>query len=140
MIKGGGQIHGIETVFLENREGRLEDLFQVFEANNIEIHSFSLAESSEYGILRLIVSNPEIAKEELRAVDFSASLTDVVAVRLPGGFDSLKSVTDAVTSEYNIEYMYVLSTEKDKQAIVFKIKNVEEVEKSLEEKGFTLIH
>ena len=85
-------------------------------------------------------ANPEIAKEELRAVDFSASLTDVVAVRLPGGFDSLKSVTDAVTSEYNIEYMYVLSTEKDKQAIVFKIKNVEEVEKSLEEKGFTLIH
>jgi len=128
------------SVFLENREGRLEDLFQVFEANNIEIHSFSLAESSEYGILRLIVSNPVIAKEELRAVDFSASLTDVVAVRLPGGFDSLKSVTDAVTSEYNIEYMYVLSTEKDKQAIVFKIKNVEEVEKSLEEKGFTLIH
>ena len=128
------------SVFLENREGRLEDLFQVFEANNIEIHSFSLAESSEYGILRLIVSNPEIAKEELRAVDFSASLTDVVAVRLPGGFDSLKSVTDAVTSEYHIEYMYVLSTEKDKQAIVFKIKNVEEVEKSLEEKGFTLIH
>ncbi|MBO7730708.1 MAG: amino acid-binding protein [Lachnospiraceae bacterium] len=128
------------SVFLENREGRLEDLFQVFEANNIEIHSFSLAESSEYGILRLIVSNPEIAKEELRAVDFSASLTDVVAVRLPGGFDSLKSVTDAVTSEYNIEYMYVLSTEKDKQAIVFKIKNVEEVEKSLEEKGFTLIN
>ena len=128
------------SVFLENREGRLEDLFQVFEANNIEIHSFSLAESSEYGILRLIVSNPEIAKDELRAVDFSASLTDVVAVRLPGGFDSLKSVTDAVTSEYNIEYMYVLSTEKDKQAIVFKIKNVEEVEKSLEEKGFTLIH
>ena len=128
------------SVFLENREGRLEDLFQVFEANNIEIQSFSLAESSEYGILRLIVSNPEIAKEELRAVDFSASLTDVVAVRRPGGFDSLKSVTDAVTSEYNIEYMYVLSTEKDKQAIVFKIKNVEEVEKSLEEKGFTLIH
>ena len=128
------------SVFLENREGRLEDLFQVFEANNIEIQSFSLAESSEYGILRLIVSNPEIAKEELRAVDFSASLTDVVAVRLPGGFDSLKSVTDALTSEYNIEYMYVLSTEKDKQAIVFKIKNVEEVEKSLEEKGFTLIH
>ena len=127
------------SVFLENREGRLEDLFQVFEANNIEIQSFSLAESSEYGILRLIVSNPEIAKEELRAVDFSASLTDVVAVRLPGGFDSLKSVTDAVTSEYNIEYMYVLSTEKDKQAIVFKIKNVEEVEKSLEEKGFSLI-
>ena len=128
------------SVFLENREGRLEDLFQVFEANNIEIQSFSLAESSEYGILRLIVSNPEIAKEELRAVDFSASLTDVVAVRLPGGFDSLKSVTDAVTSEYNIEYMYVLSTEKDKQAIVFKIKNVEEVEKKKKKKGFTLIH
>lgn len=128
------------SVFLENREGRLEDLFHVFGENNIEIQSFSLAESSEYGILRLIVSNPEKARDELRAVDFSASLTDVVAVCLPGGFDSLKNVTDAITSEYNIEYMYVLSTEKDHQSIVFKIKNVEEVEKSLEDKGFTLIH
>ncbi|MBR5932113.1 MAG: amino acid-binding protein [Lachnospiraceae bacterium] len=128
------------SVFLENREGRLEDLFQVFGENSIQIHSFSLAESSEYGILRLIVSNPEKAKDALKAVDFSASLTDVVAVRLPGGFDSLKSVTDAVTSNYNIEYMYVLSTEPGQQAIVFKIKDVAEVEKSLEEKGFELIN
>lgn len=128
------------SVFLENREGRLEDLFQVFAEQNIQIHSFSIAESSEYGILRLIVSNPEKAKDALRAVDFSASLTDVVAVRLPGGFDSLKSVTDAVTSGYNIEYMYVLSTVPGEQSIVFKIKDVAEVEKSLEEKGFELIH
>lgn len=128
------------SVFLENREGRLEDLFQVFTEQNIQIHSFSIAESSEYGILRLIVSNPEKAKDALRAVDFSASLTDVVAVKLPGGFDSLKSVTDAVTSGYNIEYMYVLSTVPGEQSIVFKIKDVENVEKSLAEKGFELIH
>ena len=128
------------SVFLENREGRLEDLFQVFTEQNIQIHSFSIAESSEYGILRLIVSNPEKAKDALRAVDFSASLTDVVAVKLPGGFDSLKSVTDAVTSGYNIEYMYVLSTVPGEQSIVFKIKDVENVEKILAEKGFELIH
>ena len=115
-------------------------MFQVFAEQNIQIHSFSIAESSEYGILRLIVSNPEKAKDALRAVDFSASLTDVVAVKLPGGFDSLKSVTDAVTSGYNIEYMYVLSTVPGEQSIVFKIKDVAEVEKSLEEKGFELIH
>ena len=57
------------SVFLENREGRLEDLFNVFGENNIDIKSFSLAESTEYGVLRLIVSDPDKAKEALRNVD-----------------------------------------------------------------------
>lgn len=128
------------SVFLENREGRLENLFNVFGENNIEIKSFSLAESTEYGVLRLIVSDPEKAKEALRNVDFSASLTDVIAVELKDGFRSLQQVTDALPENLNIEYMYVLSTEEGHQAVVLKIKDIENVEKILAEKGFTLFN
>ncbi len=127
------------SVFLENREGRLEDLFNVFGENNIDIKSFSLAESTEYGVLRLIVSDPEKAKEALRNVDFSASLTDVIAVELKNGFGGLQEVTKALPEDLNIEYMYVLSTEAEHQAIVLKIKEIEKVEKVLIEKGFTLV-
>lgn len=127
------------SVFLENREGRLEDLFSSFVDNNIEIKSFSLAENSDYGILRLIVSEPEKAKEILKAKDFSASVSDVIAVKLPKGFSSIKELTDALPSDVNIEYMYVLDTDKDNQSIVFKTNNVLDIEKELIDKGFTLI-
>ncbi len=127
------------SVFLENREGRLEDLFASFVENNIDIKSFSLAENSDYGILRLIVSEPDKAKDILKAKDFSASVSEVVAVKLDGGFTSIKELTDAVSSTTNIEYMYVLDTNVNNQSIVFKTNNVSETEELLRSKGFNLI-
>lgn len=127
------------SVFLENREGRLEDLFSSFADNNIDIKSFSLAENSDYGILRLIVSEPDKAKDILKAKDFSASVSDVLAVKLDGGFSSIKSLTDALPADVNIEYMYVLNTDLNNQSIVFKTNNVLEIENKLKTEGFTLI-
>ncbi len=127
------------SVFLENREGRLEDLFGSFVENNIDIKSFSLAENSDYGILRLIVSEPDKAKDILRSKDFSASVSEVIAVKLEGGFTSIKELTDALSSNTNIEYMYVLNTDLDNQSIVFKTDNISETESLLISKGFTLI-
>ncbi len=127
------------SVFLENREGRLEDLFGSFVDNNINIQSFSLAENSDYGILRLIVSEPEKAKEILKTKDFSASVNDVIAVKLEGGFTSIKELTDALPNDVNIEYMYVLNTDLSNQSIVFKTNNVLEIENVLKDKGFSLI-
>ena len=127
------------SVFLENREGRLEDLFSSFADNNIDIKSFSLAENSDYGILRLIVSEPDRAKDILKAKDFSASVSDVIAVKLPNGFASIKELTDALPIDVNIEYMYVLNTDLNNQSIVFKTNNVLEIENKLKTEGFTLI-
>ena len=127
------------SVFLENREGRLEDLFSVINDNNIAVESFSLAENAEYGVLRLIVSDAEAAKSALKEKDFSASITDVIGVRLKGGFNDLKNVTDSLPKDLNIEYIYVLSTNEDSQSIVFKTKKVEEAEKVLRENGFDII-
>ena len=75
------------SVFIENREGRLEQVTEVLKEENINILSLSMADTTEYGMLRMIVSDPEKAKAGLRSKGFSAMLTDVLAVKTggPGG-------------------------------------------------------
>ena len=70
------------TVFIENRAGRLEQVTQVLKENNINIVSLSLADTSDYGLLRLIVSNPDKAVVFLKESGFSAMITNVIAVKL----------------------------------------------------------
>ncbi len=127
------------SVFIENREGRLEDVTDVLLKNNINIQSLSLADTSEYGILRLIVSEPEKAKEVLRKEEFSASLIDVVAARIsndPGSL--LKFLKICGMYKLNIEYMYALSTSKEDASMVIKFSDMAEAEKSLLKEGIDL--
>ena len=70
------------SVFIENREGRLEQVTEVLKEENINILSLSMADTTEYGMLRMIVSDPEKARNGLREKGFSAMLTDVLAVKL----------------------------------------------------------
>ena len=70
------------SVFIENRNGRLDDVLEALKEANINIISLSLADSSDYGLLRMIVSEPEKAKEALKAKDFAAMLTPVLGVKL----------------------------------------------------------
>ncbi len=70
------------SVFMENREGRLEKATEILKEHGINICALSMADTMEYGMLRMVVSNPELAKSALRESGFSAMLTDVLAVRL----------------------------------------------------------
>ena len=70
------------TVFIENRVGTLEEVAEVLKDNEINIYSISLADTSEYGLLRMIVSDPDKGSKILKESGFSARTTDVVAVRL----------------------------------------------------------
>ena len=67
------------SVFIENREGRLEQVTEVLKEQDINILSLSMADTTEYGMLRMIVSDPDKAKAALREKGFSAMLTDVLA-------------------------------------------------------------
>ena len=71
------------SVFIENREGRLFDVLETLKEGNINIVSLALADTSDYGLLRLIVSDSAKAKQVLRDKGFSAMLTEVLAVKLP---------------------------------------------------------
>ena len=99
------------SVFIENREGRLEQVTQVLKEQNINILSLSMADTTEYGLLRMVVSNPELARNALREAGFSAMLTDVLAGKLEDQVGELHKMTHILCSQgLNIEYMYGLAS------------------------------
>lgn len=109
------------AVFMENREGRLDNVIRTLHENSIDIISFSLADTSEYGMLRMVVSDPEKARLVLKENGFSSMLTEVLAVKVSDYFGNLNELLDAVAGAgLNIEYMYVLSTLKGDSAIIAK--------------------
>lgn len=122
------------SVFIENREGRLEQVTEVLKRENVNIVSLSLADTSEYGMLRMIVNDPEKAKKVLKENGFSAMLTDVIAVRLPHEVGMLQKLLNVLYSaEINIEYMYALATGKDNASMIVKTSDGEKALKALEE-------
>lgn len=107
------------SVFMENREGRLEQATEVLKDHDINILSLSMADTTEYGMLRMVVSNPEAARDALRENGFSAMLTDVLAVRLEHKVGALHRLTHILCAEgLNIEYMYALECAGTRAMIV----------------------
>ena len=91
----------------------------------------------DFGLLRLIVSDPEKAKDALKAGGFSAKLADVIAVEISNAPGSLHDLLTAL-KEFNIEYMYVLSV-VDTASMIVKIKDYEAAEKVITESGFKVL-
>jgi hypothetical protein len=124
------------SVFIENREGRLEQVTETLKNNSINIVSLSLADTSEYGVLRMIVSNPIKGKVVLKEAGFSAMLTDVVAVRLPHKIGMLHELLKVLV-DVNIEYMYALSTGEN-SSMILKLSHIEKAIIALKSGGFQL--
>ena len=98
------------SVFLENREGRLDEVLSVLAGNDINIVALSLADTSEYGMLRMIVSDPNKGKAVLKENGITSMLTDVVALRVPHETGSLsRAMHQIVEGDVNIEYMYAFA-------------------------------
>lgn len=110
------------SVFMENVSRRLEEITKVLSDNKINIISLSIADTNEFGIARLIVSDPEKGRIILKEAGFSAKLCDVIAVALenkPGALGKiLKCVGDSGT---DIDYLYVLSTNADTASMIIKV-------------------
>ena len=128
------------SVFIENRTGRLDDVLEALKEANINIISLSLADSSDYGLLRMIVSEPTKAKEALKAKDFAAMLTPVLGVKLSHQVGQLQVLlAEICKAGINIEYMYALETGTDDASIVIKTTDLEAAAKVLEQTGVELI-
>jgi hypothetical protein len=99
------------SIFLENKKGRFAEIAQLLGTAGINMTAFTVAENSDFGILRLIVSEPEKARDVLRDSHYAVSSTDVVCVQCPNRPGALASIM-AVISEADIfiEYMYAFST------------------------------
>ncbi len=107
------------SVFLENRRGRLYDAARVLGEASVNIKALTIAENEEFGILRMVVDNPEKALELLKKNGFVASITDIVAVEVsdrPGGLAVILKILD--DNGINLEYMYAFVEKNADNAIV----------------------
>lgn len=124
------------SVFLENREGRLDEVLRILGTNGVNIVALSLADTSDYGMLRMIVSEPEKGKAVLKEAGITSMLTDVVALRVPHATGSLSKAMHAlVEGGVNIEYMYAFANGSDASAVL-KSDDPAKVVAILKENGF----
>jgi len=112
------------SIFLENKAGRLNDVAALLGKAGVNMTAFSLADNSDFGILRVIVSDPHKAQEVLKAQKFAVSLTDVIHLQIANTPGSLSNVL-AVLADAGmyIEYMYAFS-EGNRANVIIKPDNV----------------
>ena len=128
------------SVFIENREGRLDEVLEALKEENINIVSLSLADSSDYGLLRMIVSDADKAKTALKDKGFTAMLTPVLGVKLSHQVGQLQVLlAEICKAGINIDYMYALATGSDDASIVIKTSDLDEAAKVLSKTGVEFI-
>ncbi len=124
------------SVFIENRQGRLGEVLKVLKENNVNILSLSLADTTEYGLLRLIVNNPELGKEKLAEDGFSTILTNVLVLKISHQAGSLQQLLKILSdNDVNIEYMYGLSIDGEEASVVLKTSDIYKAENVLDKQG-----
>lgn len=98
------------SVFLEDRAGRLTELTRILAENDVNITALNVAETADYGIIRMVVGRPEVAREALKNAGFTIGLTDVVCVNMPDKPGSLYQILKLLAQEeINVDYMYAFS-------------------------------
>lgn len=129
------------SIFLENRAGRLAEVTRILNESGVNIRALSLADTSDFGILRLIVSDFETAKTKLKESGFTVGRTTVVAVEVkdePGGLHNILSTLQ--DSDINVEYMYAFVQQSgDSAVLIFRFDRTEQGIEVLQQKGFTII-
>mgnify|MGYP003413014390 FL=1 len=121
------------SVFLENKTGRINEVTKILGKNGINMHAFSMAETTDFGILRLIVSEVDKAVEILRDENFAVMLTDVVCISCPNVAGSLSAILETLAEkEIFIEYMYAFA-EGDKANVVIRPNDLEKCVQVLKE-------
>lgn len=128
------------TVFLENEKGRLSAVTRCLADAGINMQALTIAESAEYGLVRIICDKPEEALTALKVGDYRAIATDVVAIEVSnqaGGLAKLLETLDGL--DLNIEYGYCFSTGQDTAIDVLKIKGAEAAVTAIQDAGFKVL-
>ena len=129
------------AVFLENKSGRLAEITKVLAAAGINIRALSVADTADFGILRLIVDKTEQAKQSLKEEGFTVGKTEVVAVEVedrPGGLAEVLSIIHAAS--VNVEYMYAfLGKSGNNAVIIFRFEDLERAIGILQDSGVRVL-
>ncbi len=129
------------SVFIENKSGRLAEIARILGEAGINIRALSLADTSDFGILRLIVNDREKAKTVLKENGFTVSKTEVVAVEVPDRPGGLYQILKKLESDaINVEYMYACVERCGENAvIIFRFDETDRAISSLLQSGFTVL-
>lgn len=129
------------SVFVENKFGKISEIINVLAKNSIDISALSLADTSEFGILRLIVDKPELAVDVLKNEGVIVKLSDVLAIAIddaPGGL--AKALTVLTDANVVIEYMYAFIGKADGKAMtVIRVDNEDKAVEALKNGGVALL-
>ncbi len=129
------------SIFIENKSGRLAEVARVLSEKGVNIRALSLADTSDFGILRLLVDNTDVAQSTLKESGFTVNKTEVVAVEVPdqpGGLCNILQVLDE--AEINVEYMYAFVDRNAGNAvIIFRFDEVDGAIKVLQSKGINIL-
>lgn len=127
------------SVFLENKTGRINEVAKILGANGINMKAFSMAETADFGILRLIASEVDKAVEVLRDANFAVMLTDVVCLSVPNAAGALAEILETLAANnIFIEYMYAFS-EGERANVVIRPNEIDKCVAVLEGCNCTLL-
>lgn len=121
------------TVFIENREGRLCEVLEILKDNDINVVGASIADTSDFGLFRMIVNDPEKACNALKEKGIMSKLTNVISVSVPHKAGGLEKVIKVINEAgINIEYLYGMSSQDSDAMIVLKTEDLEATESVLQ--------
>lgn len=129
------------SIFIENQSGRLADVTRALGEAGVNIRALSLADTSDFGILRLIVDKTDLANKVLRERSFTVHKTEVIAVGVPDRPLGLNSILELLDKwKVNVEYMYAFPEHYSENAImIFRFDNPDEAIRILLENGFSVL-
>ncbi len=129
------------AVFLENKSGRLAEITEILAKNGINIRALSVADTADFGILRLIVNKVDLAQKVLKENGFTVGKTTVLAVEVPDQAGGLAGVLKTVEAEgMNVEYMYAFVNKSGEKAVlIFRFDDMDKATQLLQKAGLTLL-
>jgi hypothetical protein len=130
------------SVFIENKSGRLAEVTRLLGDHQVSLRALSLADTSDFGILRLLVDNTDRALVALKEGGFTVSKTDVIAVEVPdqaGGLSKILEVLD--DAQINVEYMYAFAERHaDNAIIIFRFDDIDNAIGTLQANGVSILN
>ncbi len=129
------------SAFVSNKPGHLQKVLKVLADENINIITLTIAETSDFGILRMIVSDAEKGYRILKEHNITSSVTDVLALEIDDTPGSLYRALDVFAQmDLNIEYMYAFTEKREGKAVmIFRFEDIDAAKKALTEKGYNIV-
>ncbi|MBZ3935419.1 ACT domain-containing protein [Methanimicrococcus blatticola] len=128
------------SLFSENKPGRLAKIADVLGKENINIRAFTIAESGDFGIVRLVVDHPDQAHDVLKREGFTVSETDVVGIEINDEPGSMKDVAELFAEgNINIDYAYAFIGRNQKAVLIVRVSDLESALSFLKTKGVSLL-